>query len=441
MLSTLFRTFCKVCRVYYSRTRDILLIPVCPGPYFFMSCNLVGIGEGTTPASVGASLTGTLVSSLHRLKDTDGQDGAFFVFGDLSVKVEGRFRLLFSLHEMRNDHACFLKSILSNPFVVHSAKAFSGMSESTFLTRTFSDQGVRLRLRKEPRSLLKKRGPASHDYLPRHYNKGGGRSHAGELSTTGESSSQTQAELQGAMYHQTQSPTFDPRPQIGRGYSYQSSDSFSPTFSDEPMIKRPRTASDHGQVPPFVQTQQLPDNTQYNSPRINTEIPQHHYGGYTQSPSQHQVFASGYNYTQSPQSLTDARHTYFSSRLQNTQQEMPSYNTLDDRQPQTFYSPSQPTFQQYNVPPQMGLPTPPIPTRTVPTGVFGTQDRTQFLPSMGTPTAVYGRMSSSNYIPVGPGSTDMYQTQGTSYPTGLNMVPGTSGAPITTTGGSTMPPY
>lgn len=31
----------------------------------------------------------------------DGLDGGFFVFGDLSVKLEGEFRLKFTLFEMR----------------------------------------------------------------------------------------------------------------------------------------------------------------------------------------------------------------------------------------------------------------------------------------------------------------------------------------------------
>lgn len=87
-----------------------------------MCCNLYD-AHTDGPASVTPqnALAGTLVSSLHRLKDVDnsGQfwrprvtlilgiclrdrltDGGFFVFGDLSVKIEGEFRLLFSLFEM-----------------------------------------------------------------------------------------------------------------------------------------------------------------------------------------------------------------------------------------------------------------------------------------------------------------------------------------------------
>ncbi|KMU88941.1 hypothetical protein CIHG_06742 [Coccidioides immitis H538.4] len=72
-------------------------------PYYFMCCGLHHPTEDR-PAPVPAStaLAGTLVSSLHRLKDIDNSDGGFFVFGDLSVRVEGEFRLKFNLFEMRN---------------------------------------------------------------------------------------------------------------------------------------------------------------------------------------------------------------------------------------------------------------------------------------------------------------------------------------------------
>ena len=42
----------------------------------------------------------------------------------------------------------------TNPNAVHSAKNFPGMAESTFLSRSFGDQGVRLRIRKESRTIL-----------------------------------------------------------------------------------------------------------------------------------------------------------------------------------------------------------------------------------------------------------------------------------------------
>lgn len=101
----------------------------------------------------GNPLFGTQVSSLHKLKDTNNQDGGFFVFGDLSVKMEGKFRLKFTLYEVSNGEVSQLGEITSRVFEVYSPKVFPGMEESTFLTRSFSDQGVRLRLRKDSRSM------------------------------------------------------------------------------------------------------------------------------------------------------------------------------------------------------------------------------------------------------------------------------------------------
>ncbi|KAI9765568.1 MAG: hypothetical protein M1840_007257 [Geoglossum simile] len=124
-------------------------------PYYFMCCNLYDpIHEQPATSAPHTALAGTLVSSLHRLKDVDNSDGGFFVFGDLSVKLEGDYRLRFSLFEMLKNEVVHIKSIVSGRFTVYATKNFPGMSESTFLSRSFGDQGVRLRIRKEPRTLL-----------------------------------------------------------------------------------------------------------------------------------------------------------------------------------------------------------------------------------------------------------------------------------------------
>ncbi|KAL4803626.1 velvet factor-domain-containing protein [Aspergillus unguis] len=134
-------------------------------PYFFMACSLYDPHEDApAPIPPSTALTGTLVSSLHRLKDVDNSDGGFFVWGDLSVKVEGEFRLKFTLFEMRKTEVVFLKSIISERFTVSPPKSFPGMAESTFLSRSFADQGVKLRIRKEPRTLIKRSAPRPEDF-------------------------------------------------------------------------------------------------------------------------------------------------------------------------------------------------------------------------------------------------------------------------------------
>ncbi|KAK7426602.1 hypothetical protein QQZ08_006932 [Neonectria magnoliae] len=86
-------------------------------------------------------------------------EGGYFVFGDLSVKREGRFRLRFTLFDRDRDAPSdspgvyFVSEIVTNPFTVYAPKEFPGMSESTFLTRSFTDQGVKLRLRKDSRAI------------------------------------------------------------------------------------------------------------------------------------------------------------------------------------------------------------------------------------------------------------------------------------------------
>ncbi|KAL8670430.1 MAG: hypothetical protein Q9168_005028 [Polycauliona sp. 1 TL-2023] len=154
-------------------------------PYLFMYVSLCNKSNEDAPeVKTQSALAGNLVSSLHRLKDLNSDsrntaDGGFFVFGDLSVRVEGEYRLRFGLYEMVKTNVFFIKAVISDPFTgmeltpenwageldltgtVYSNKNFPGMADSTFLSRSFGDQGVRLRIRKEPRSALSKR-----DYRP-----------------------------------------------------------------------------------------------------------------------------------------------------------------------------------------------------------------------------------------------------------------------------------
>ena len=137
-------------------------------PYYFMMACLESADGKEQP---NGNLLGTLVSSLHKLKDTDNKDGGFFVFGDLSVKQEGKYRLRFYLHVMRGMESTLITSIQTDEFTVYPAKTFPGMAESTFLTRSFSDQGVRLRLRKDSRTMTtRKRNSAAASMVDQHRN-------------------------------------------------------------------------------------------------------------------------------------------------------------------------------------------------------------------------------------------------------------------------------
>ncbi|KAH7044134.1 velvet factor [Linnemannia elongata] len=94
--------------------------------------------------------TGSSVSSLYPLKDIEGngQESGFFVFPDLSVRMEGTYRLKFCLYEMVGYHSLaysFFRSIYGN-------KQYNNyLTESTVLSQYFADQGLKLRIRKEVR--------------------------------------------------------------------------------------------------------------------------------------------------------------------------------------------------------------------------------------------------------------------------------------------------
>ncbi|KAK4103242.1 hypothetical protein N658DRAFT_484834 [Parathielavia hyrcaniae] len=131
-------------------------------PYLILTARLIRKGDEDQDEQTGpkeSDLTGTLVSSLYSLKDTDNSQGGFFVFGDLSVRRVGTYRLAFILYELKlAEKECWLLSrTVSEPFVVYATKTFPGLAESTFLTRSFSDQGVRLRLRKDSRTVSTKK--------------------------------------------------------------------------------------------------------------------------------------------------------------------------------------------------------------------------------------------------------------------------------------------
>ncbi|KAI9472230.1 MAG: velvet factor-domain-containing protein [Benjaminiella poitrasii] len=127
-------------------------------PFYFTVANLVTEDDPETPLlPIQKYLSGSTVSSLYRLRDIDNSDGGFFVFGDLAVKKEGRFKLRFSLFEIVEGQVRNQKTILSNTFTVYIPKQFPGPTEATFLSRTFSDQGVKMRIRKEHRLQSRKR--------------------------------------------------------------------------------------------------------------------------------------------------------------------------------------------------------------------------------------------------------------------------------------------
>ncbi|KAF5347320.1 hypothetical protein D9756_009916 [Leucocoprinus leucothites] len=140
-------------------------------PYYFMFASLAKpdddtelhwLKDGRTRCT-----TGSVVSSLYHLKDPqhNNEDAGFFVFPDLSVRTEGSYRLKLSLFEVVGNNVRHCKSIYSAPFYVYTAKKFPGMEESTPLSCSLADQGIKIRIRKDIR-VRKRPNPVMEQPIP-----------------------------------------------------------------------------------------------------------------------------------------------------------------------------------------------------------------------------------------------------------------------------------
>jgi len=312
-------------------------------------CSLVHV-DPRIYGTPGNALAGTTVSSLHRLK-YENEEGAYFIFGDLSCKSEGRFRLEFTLFEIRRESCFHVTSVQSDPFTVYSSKEWPGMSESTALTRSFSEQGVRLRLRKEPRALLRKRGPATDDYEPRHYQtKSRQRRESAELVASPESSDV----LRQGEGDQSESPEVPKHPQPtpcqtpNRTHSHQSQASSKGGSYDEVPVKRPRTGSSQSQTPIFSQQNQLLHDQRF-SQQMYSDPGQSMLSPFRQQISQQQAYTE--SFMQSPQG--SSRGSYMNPRMQ-PQMGFGLFDAEIQRQDQDPFLPPQPQAVHVNQSPQQG---------------------------------------------------------------------------------------
>jgi len=138
---------------------------------FFLHASLENaraIAPGRAPPSTPSFpvLTGTPVAGMAYL-DRPTPAG-YFIFPDLSVRHEGKYRLSFELFENLsevkdldpedpdiifdgNHFVTHRAEVKSAPFTVFSAKKFPGLSESTTLSRMVAEQGCRVRIRRDVR--------------------------------------------------------------------------------------------------------------------------------------------------------------------------------------------------------------------------------------------------------------------------------------------------
>ncbi|KAJ2394398.1 hypothetical protein GGI05_002055 [Coemansia sp. RSA 2603] len=100
------------------------------------------------------NLLGDYAASSSIVEDERGERGCFFVFPNLSIRLEGRYRLRFMLIKLPSmcdaQHPMFpqcISTVDSEPFDVFSIKTFPGMIESTALSRALAQQGLKIPIR------------------------------------------------------------------------------------------------------------------------------------------------------------------------------------------------------------------------------------------------------------------------------------------------------
>ncbi|MCJ1285302.1 velvet protein [Xylographa opegraphella] len=155
------------------------------------SARPIAQGRGSSSQAPFPVLTGMPVAGMAYL-DRPSPAG-YFIFPDLSVRHEGKYRLSFNLfEELKEDkdadaeptfsgpdnssntllrsspmapqaHVHFRLEVKSEPFVVYSAKKFPGLAESTQLSRVVAEQGCRVRIRRDVR-MRRRDTKASKDY-------------------------------------------------------------------------------------------------------------------------------------------------------------------------------------------------------------------------------------------------------------------------------------
>ncbi|KAK3315295.1 velvet factor-domain-containing protein [Apodospora peruviana] len=181
-------------RIYEGQTWDVAQdkdITFLYNANFFLYATLeharvMAHGRVQTPAAnTPPVLTGMPVSGMAYLDRP--LEAGYFLFPDLSVRHEGRYKLTFNLYEETKedkdkDHDTpdskpiapgmslatggsfdFRMEVKSQDFVVYSAKKFPGLTESTALSRVVAEQGCRVRIRRDVR-MRRRDGKGGADY-------------------------------------------------------------------------------------------------------------------------------------------------------------------------------------------------------------------------------------------------------------------------------------
>ncbi|KAI8141619.1 velvet factor, partial [Fennellomyces sp. T-0311] len=116
--------------------------------------------DGITEANVilepaKRNLVGNLVASAVKLYNVQGELGIYFIFSEISIRLEGTYRLGFSLIDVRlpcmspDQSSGILTKVYTDVVTIYTAKNFPGVAPRTELSQCFLRQGIKIPVRKE----------------------------------------------------------------------------------------------------------------------------------------------------------------------------------------------------------------------------------------------------------------------------------------------------
>ncbi|KAI5247312.1 hypothetical protein E4T43_02109 [Aureobasidium subglaciale] len=279
------------------------------------------IAQGRVPNNDPARLTvltGTPVAGMVYLDRPD--QAGYFIFPDLSVRHEGKYRLGFSLYEElkdpkdadRLDEAAAAAAaqgeaqithrleVKSQPFTVYSAKKFPGLASSTQLSRTVADQGCRVRIRREVRMRRREKGKdydgysdrGRHSATPDAYQSHMAAAHPGAEAADRERSTSIASHASLAAAPASRRPSGH---EMTQAYPQ-------PTYAPQALVQHPAPAQPQYSQPPAHQyaPQYAQQHPQMQPPAMQPPQPQMHYGHYQYpqaappAPAQHAYYGYGH---------------------------------------------------------------------------------------------------------------------------------------------------
>ncbi|ODV62281.1 velvet factor family protein ASCRUDRAFT_74701 [Ascoidea rubescens DSM 1968] len=106
-------------------------------------------------AQLTRNLVGNTISNARKLHDDKGVLGIWFIFPDISIRIEGQYRIKFLLSRINanlvspSPASCIITNTYSDIFQIYSAKKFPGVLPTTALNKAFVTQGFKISLKKK----------------------------------------------------------------------------------------------------------------------------------------------------------------------------------------------------------------------------------------------------------------------------------------------------